>query len=197
MFNFEYSYLSLPDKFHKLTEPFIFPNPEIFIINKKLYSELNFSFDKEKDLINEIFSKHNIKKYFAQAYAGHQFGHFTKLGDGRALIIGEHLTENNNRVDVQLKGSGKTQFSRNGDGKATLKSMLLEYLISEAMYYLNIPTSRSLAVIKTDEQIFRENIQDGSILLRIMKSHIRIGTFEYASYFGSINDLKSLSLYYK
>ena len=195
MFNFEYSYLSLPDKFHKLTEPFIFPNPEIFIINKKLYSELNLSFDKEKDLINEIFSKHNIKKYFAQAYAGHQFGHFTKLGDGRALIIGEHLTENNNRVDVQLKGSGKTQFSRNGDGKATLKSMLLEYLISEAMYYLNIPTSRSLAVIKTDEQIFRENIQDGSILLRIMKSHIRIGTFEYASYFGSINDLKSLSLY--
>jgi serine/tyrosine/threonine adenylyltransferase len=117
------------------------------------------------------------------------------LGDGRAIIIGEHITENNKRFDIQLKGCGRTLYSRGGDGKATLTSMLREYLISEAMYYLNIPSSRSLAVIKTGEPVVRETMHEGAALVRVMKSHIRVGTFEYAAHFGSIDDLKALTTY--
>ena len=107
------------------------------------------------------------------------------MGDGRAIIIGEHKTEKNEVYDVQLKGSGRTPYSRNGDGKATLKAMLREYIISEAMYTLKIPSSRSLAIINTGENIYRQTENKGAILTRIMKSHIRIGTFEYASYLCS------------
>ena len=95
-------------------------------------------------------------KSIAQAYAGHQFGYFTMLGDGRAILIGEHITSNNKRFDIQLKGSGRTPYSRNGDGRATLVSMLREYLISEAMYGLGIPTTRSLSVVSTGEKVLRE-----------------------------------------
>ena len=97
----------------------------------------------------------------AQAYAGHQFGHFTMLGDGRAILLGEKKDLNDTLFDIQLKGSGKTSFSRAGDGRATLSSMLREYLISESMHFLKIPTSRSLAVIDTGEKVFRETINDG------------------------------------
>ena len=111
------------------------------------------------------------------------------------MIIGEHLLKNNQRVDVQLKGCGITKYSRGGDGKATLRSMLKEYIISEAIHYLKIPTSRSLAVFKTGEKINRENLNDGAVLARIMNSHIRVGTFEYATFFGNINYLNSLTNY--
>ena len=100
----------------------------------------------------------------AQAYAGHQFGHFTMLGDGRAVLIGEHLTKNNERFDIQFKGSGRTPFSRSGDGRAVLGPMLREYIISEAMHFLKIPTTRSLAVVKTGEDVVREQISQGAIL---------------------------------
>ena len=195
MFNFDYSYLTLPNKFHSLTKPSSFPNAEVFLSNNKLLKQFNLPNDKKDKLIDILLCKKNYKKSYAQSYAGHQFGHFTKLGDGRAIIIGEHLTKYKQRFDIQLKGGGTTKYSRNGDGKATLSSMLREYLISEAMHYLNIPSSRSIAVIKTGEPIYRKNIEDGSILVRVMRSHIRIGTFEYASYFGSNEDLKQLTSY--
>ena len=194
MFNFDYSYLSLPSKLYSKTKPSINHLSEIFISNHKLYNDLNINDNGEK-LIEELLKKKYYKKTFAQAYAGHQFGHFTKLGDGRAIILGEHITNQNKRFDIQLKGGGKTKYSRNGDGKATLGSMLREYLISETMHYLKIPTSRSLALIKTGEIINRVSEEDGSILVRVMKSHLRIGTFEYAAYFGSSDDLKKITSY--
>ncbi len=194
MFNFDYSYLSLPSKFHSLTKPSLFPNPEVFLSNNQLHNEFNLPNDKKEKLI-ELLIKKKYKKSYSKAYAGHQFGYFTKLGDGRAVIIGEHINKHKKRFDIQLKGSGRTQYSRNGDGKSTLRSMLKEYLISEAIHYLDIPSSRSLAVIKTGEPIYRQTKEDGSILIRVMKSHIRIGTFEYASYFGSNDDLRELTSY--
>ena len=144
MFNFDYSYLSLPEKFFSLTKPNLNSNPEVFLLNNQICNDFKFKFNKEEELINLLFSNKNYRNSFAQAYAGHQFGHFTKLGDGRAIILGEHVTKHNERFDIQLKGAGMTQYSRNGDGKATLGSMLREYLISEAMHYLNISSSRSL-----------------------------------------------------
>jgi uncharacterized protein YdiU (UPF0061 family) len=195
MFNFDYSYLSLPNQFYSLTETNLFPNPKAILINKKLCNTFNPSINNEEDLANLLLVKSKLNTSFSQAYAGHQFGHFTKLGDGRAIIVGEHLTDDEQRFDVQLKGGGRTPYSRNGDGKATLKAMLREYLISEAMHYLNIPSSRSLTVIKTGEKIYRQTTQEGAVLARIMKSHIRIGTFEYASYYCSKDNLNALTSY--
>jgi uncharacterized protein YdiU (UPF0061 family) len=117
----------------------------------------------------------------AQAYAGHQFGNFTMLGDGRAIVLGEHLTPSGQRLDFQFKGSGRTPYSRGGDGRAALGPMLREYVISEAMHALHIPTTRSLAVVATGEKVIRENELPGAILTRIAGSHIRVGTFEFAS----------------
>jgi serine/tyrosine/threonine adenylyltransferase len=196
-FNFDYSYLALPDKFYSLVKPGSFPSPEIFLLNDRLCDELNVPTQTPEDFIDLLVGKepNNTSKSFAQAYAGHQFGHFTMLGDGRAIIVGEHLTKNDNRFDIQLKGSGRTRYSRGGDGKATLKAMLREYLISEAMHYLHIPSSRSLAVIKSGEPVFRETRQEGAVLVRVMNSHLRVGTFQFAAHFGSIEDLKALTTY--
>ncbi|MPU17952.1 hypothetical protein FGL68_23375, partial [Acinetobacter baumannii] len=131
----------------------------------------------------------------AQAYAGHQFGHFTMLGDGRAVLIGEHITPLGERVDIQLKGSGRTPYSRGGDGKASLGPMLREYIISEAMNALGIPTTRSLAVVTTGESIMRETQLPGAILTRVAASHIRVGTFQYASKWGTVEELRALADY--
>ena len=195
MFNFDYSYLSLPKKFYSLTKPEVNSDSKIFLLNDQISDEFKLKIKKSEELINLLFSNKNYRKSYAQAYAGYQFGHFTKLGDGRAIMIGEHVTKQNKRFDIQLKGGGITQYSRNGDGKASLGSMLREYLISEAMHYLNIPSSRSFALIKTGETIYRNSKEEGSILVRVMKSHIRVGTFEYASYFGSSEDLKKITSY--
>jgi hypothetical protein len=122
----------------------------------------------------------------ALAYAGHQFGGFVpQLGDGRAILLGERVGRDGVRRDIQLKGSGRTPFSRNGDGRAALGPMLREYLISEAMHALGIPTTRSLAVVTTGEQVVREDLQPGAVLTRVAASHIRVGTFEY---FAARND---------
>ncbi|MDD6795596.1 MAG: YdiU family protein, partial [Clostridiaceae bacterium] len=131
----------------------------------------------------------------AEAYAGHQFGYFTMLGDGRAVLLGEFISKNGERLDIQLKGSGRTPYSRGGDGKASLGPMLREYIISEAMYHLGIKTTRSLAVVKTGEEVFREKALPGAVLTRIAKSHIRVGTFEYIAHFGDKKDLKALADY--
>jgi len=195
MFNFDYSYLSLPNQFYSLTETNIFPKPQAILINEQLCNTFNLLINNKQDLATLLLIKSKLNTPFSQAYAGHQFGHFTKLGDGRAIIVGEHVTDDEQRFDVQLKGSGKTPYSRSGDGKATLKAMLREYLISESMHYLNIPSSRSLTVIKTGEQIHRQTIQEGAVLARVMKSHIRVGTFEYASYYCSKDNLDALTSY--
>jgi uncharacterized protein YdiU (UPF0061 family) len=129
----------------------------------------------------------------AQAYAGHQFGHFTGLGDGRAILLGEHLAPDGKRFDIQLKGSGRTEFSRGGDGRAALGPMLREYIISEAMHALGIPTTRSLAVATTGEQVFRTEVLPGAVLTRVAASHIRVGTFQWAAAHEDTAALKALA----
>lgn len=131
----------------------------------------------------------------AQAYAGHQFGHFNMLGDGRALLLGEHIKPSGELVDIQLKGSGRTPYSRGGDGRAGLGPMLREYIISEAMYALGIPTTRSLSVVTTGEDIMRETVQPGAVMTRIAASHLRVGTFQFAAKWGTREDLKALADY--
>lgn len=196
-FQFDTSYLSLPDCFYKEVQPTPTYEPEMLLLNKALMEDLDLA-NEQKDELTQILSGNRIPenaKPIAQAYAGHQFGHFTMLGDGRAILLGEHLTKDQRRYDIQLKGSGQTPYSRRGDGRATLKAMLREYLISEAMHHLKIPTSRSLAVINTGEAVYREQVHDGAVLTRVMKGHIRIGTFEFASYFGTKEDLLMLTKY--
>ena len=195
-FHFDNSYRKLSEKFYEEVNPFPAPHPELVLLNEELMKELDLEMD-ENELV-PILSGNKIAKGsepIAQAYAGHQFGHFTMLGDGRAVLLGEHLTNSGKRLDIQLKGSGQTPFSRRGDGKATLKPMLREYLMSEAIHYLGIPTSRSLAVIKTGEKVYRETIQEGAVLTRIMSSHLRVGTFEFARYYGGIDFAKELMNY--
>lgn len=195
-FNFDNSYRKLSEKFYEEANPFPALHPELVLLNKELMEELNLDMDENELVL--ILSGNKIangSKPIAQAYAGHQFGHFTMLGDGRAVLLGEHLAESGKRFDIQLKGSGQTPFSRRGDGKATLKPMLREYLMSEAIHHLGIPTSRSLAVIKTGEKVYRETVQEGAVLTRIMSSHIRVGTFEFARYFGGIDHVKELMNY--
>ncbi|HLS53499.1 MAG TPA: protein adenylyltransferase SelO family protein, partial [Tissierellaceae bacterium] len=131
----------------------------------------------------------------AQAYAGHQFGHFTMLGDGRAVLLGEQISPDGKRLDIQLKGSGRTAYSRGGDGKAALGPMLREYIISEAMYNLDIPTTRSLAVVTTGEKIARQGRPAGAVLTRVASSYIRVGTFQYAAAFGTEDELRMLAEY--
>ncbi len=196
-FNFDNTYLSLPGKFYTPVKPEQFKKPEFSVVNRDFFSALDIDFGSEDEMLSILSgqSLHKNSNPFAQAYAGHQFGSFTMLGDGRAVFLGEHLTNQNIRFDIQLKGAGRTPYSRGGDGKAVLKAMLREHLIGEAMHHLNIPTSRSLAVIKTGEDVYRETINDGALLARVMKSHIRIGTFEFASYFGSKEDLEALLHY--
>ena len=181
--NFDNSYSRLPNAFKENIKPVSVKNPKLLLLNEKLASELNLNFENiNKDELSEIFAGNVLPKgsnSIAQAYAGHQFGHFTMLGDGRATLLGEHLTNKKQRYDIQFKGSGKTSFSRNGDGRAALGPMLREYIISEAINYLNIPTTRGLAVVKTGEQVFREIPLPGAILTRVASSHIRVGTFQY------------------
>ncbi len=131
----------------------------------------------------------------AQAYAGHQFGHFTMLGDGRALLLGEQITPDGGRYDIQLKGSGRTPYSRGGDGKAALGPMLREYIISEAMRGLGVETTQSLAVVATGEPVYRETVLPGAVLVRVASSHIRVGTFQFAAQYGSTDDLQRLADY--
>ncbi|MBD1137760.1 YdiU family protein [Pelagibacterales bacterium SAG-MED43] len=197
--NFENTYSGLSNSFKQNINPTPVKDPELVLLNKQLESKLNLDFSKSsnKDL-SELFSGNSLpdgSNSIAQAYAGHQFGHFTMLGDGRAVLIGEHLSKNNQRYDIQFKGSGKTAFSRNGDGRAALGPMLREYIISEAMNSLRIPTTRSLAVVKTGEEVIRETSLPGAILTRVASSHIRVGTFQYIAARQKKDELKTLLNY--
>ena len=189
--NFKYTYQQLSKDFHSNVEIENFPHAEIAIFNKKLANELNFPYkDKSQQQLLDILLGKKSLHTIAQAYAGHQYGHFTMLGDGRACLIGEY--ENNNQLyDFHLKGSGATTFSRGGDGYATLEAMLREYIISEYMSTLNIPTTRILAIIDTGEYIYRNTKHKSAIAVRIANNHIRIGTIEYASALGDeqLNEL--------
>ncbi len=185
IFNFDNSYRCLSPQFFSEILPTPVSSPELVIFNDKLAAALDLNFDNfSAKQRAEIFSGNQIPRSaepIAQAYAGHQFGNFVILGDGRAILLGEHLTQKNQRFDVQLKGSGRTQYSRRGDGRAALAPMLREYIISEAMNELKIPTTRSLAVVKTGEKVYRETEFPGAILTRIASSHIRVGTFQFAA----------------
>ena len=197
--NFDNSYSRLSNAFKEHIEPIAVKNPELVLINQELAEELNLDFSKiDKNELAALFTGNILPEgsnAIAQAYAGHQFGHFTMLGDGRAVLIGEHLTKNNERYDIQFKGSGKTAFSRNGDGRAALGPMLREYIISEAMHHLNIPSTRSLAVAKTGEEIMRETPLQGAILTRVASSHIRVGTFQYVAARDKKDELEILLNY--
>ena len=194
--HFDNTYSKLSKIFIEDIKPTPVHDPELVILNEQLAKELNLDFSKtkEKDL-SLLFSGNSLPNgstTIAQAYAGHQFGHFTMLGDGRAVLLGEHISNKNNRFDIQFKGSGRTSFSRGGDGRAALGPMLREYIISEAINSLNIPTTRSLAVVKTGEKVVRENLLDGAILTRVASSHLRVGTFQYIAARQNIEDLNTL-----
>lgn len=198
-FNFENTYVNLPEMFFTKKGPSHVKAPCLVKLNNSLAKELGLNIDELKSNEGiEILSGNKIPEGsipLAQAYAGHQFGHFTLLGDGRALLLGEHITPKGERFDIQLKGSGRTPYSRGGDGRAALGPMLREYIISEAMYALNIPTTRSLAVTKTGEAVIRETYLKGAVLTRIASSHIRVGTFQYARNWGTAKDIKKLADY--
>ena len=193
------TYTDLPDTFYNLQAPDLVKKPELVFFNESLAHDLGLDFlKKEKAKIADYLSGNKVPQGanpLSQAYAGHQFGHFNMLGDGRAILLGEQVDSLGNRFDIQLKGSGRTLFSRGGDGRATLNSMLREYLISESMHGLGISTTRSLAVVSTGEQVYRGPIHEGGVLTRVASSHIRVGTFEFARTFGSIEDLQSLTDY--
>jgi uncharacterized protein YdiU (UPF0061 family) len=197
--NLENTYAELPKLFYTPLEIEAVNAPKLVILNQRLAENLGLDAAAlmEQDGINILAGQALPAKAkpIAQAYAGHQFGYFTMLGDGRAMLIGEQITPAGERFDIQLKGSGKTPYSRSGDGKAALGPMLREYLISEAMHYLGIPTSRSLAVVTTGEPVYRENILKGAVLTRVAASHIRVGTFEYAAQWGTTADVKVLADY--
>lgn len=190
--NFDNSYAHLPEIFYTKQNPALVPSPKLVVLNKVLAKSLGLDINMlESQEGLEILAGNRIPEGslpIAQGYAGHQFGHFTMLGDGRALLLGEQITPKGERFDIQLKGSGRTPYSRGGDGKAALGPMLREYIISEAMNGLNIPTSRSLAIVTTGESIVRETILPGAILTRVASSHIRVGTFQYALAYGSAED---------
>ena len=196
---FKNSYLQLPKDMQSKQLPEKVKNPKLVLINNNLSNELGINLSNlDPEYLASVFSGNQLptgSDTIAMAYAGHQFGHFTILGDGRAILIGEHINNKKQRYEIQFKGSGKTEFSRNGDGKAALGPMLREYIISEAMYHLNIPTTRSLAVVKTDEKVIRETELTRAILTRVASSHIRVGTFQYFAYKKDDESLKSLVNY--
>ena len=194
--NFDNTYFNLSEPFREKINPSPVKKPEIILLNNDLAKLLSLDFSKiSNSELSNVFSGNLLpagSNSIAQAYAGHQFGHFTMLGDGRAILLGEHVSQSNKKYDIQFKGSGKTAFSRNGDGRAALGPMLREYIISEAMNALKIPTTRSLAVVKTGELIQREKALQGAILTRVASSHIRVGTFQYIAARQKDDELKTL-----
>ena len=197
--HFNHSYTKLPKDFFVEQLPVKVSNPKLILLNEPLLKALGL--DKEAlspEAWGNIFSGNELPEKahpIAEAYAGHQFGHFALLGDGRAVLLGEHINPEGDHFDIQFKGSGQTPYSRRGDGRAALGPMLREFIISEAMNALNIPTTRSLAVVMTGESVMRDEVLPGAILTRVAKSHIRVGTFQFASTLNDTNKLKALADY--
>ena len=181
----EHTYTELPQLFHSPATPTAVREPRLVAFNRPLAARLGLDPETLADPGGAaIFAGNALPegaRPIAQAYAGHQFGHFTTLGDGRAILLGEQITPSGERLDIQLKGPGRTRFSRRGDGRAALGPMLREYIISEAMHALGIPTTRSLAVVATGEPVYRETALQGAVLTRVAASHIRVGTMQWAA----------------
>jgi serine/tyrosine/threonine adenylyltransferase len=197
--NLDNSYASLPERFFSIIHPNPVRAPKLVVLNEEVAKSLGLNKEalRGKEGL-EVLAGNRVPdggSSLAQAYAGHQFGHFTMLGDGRALMIGEQITPQGERFDIQLKGSGRTPYSRGGDGRAALGPMLREYIISEAMHGLGIPTTRSLAVVTTGEEIIRETMLPGAIMTRVAASHLRVGTFEYGTRLGNVEELKAIADY--
>ena len=196
---FDNSYQNLPQDFFERINPVPVKDPQLIIFNNDLGKSLGIDQKISKKELANIFSGNEILKGsspIALAYAGHQYGNFVnQLGDGRAVLLGEVSTPNQERFDMQLKGSGQTRFSRQGDGRSPLGPVIREYVVSEAMNALGIPSTRSLAAVTTGEKVFREVILPGGILTRIAKSHIRVGTFEYFAAQKNTENLKTLADY--
>lgn len=197
--NFDNSYARLPNIFFTSLSLNPVSSPKLSILNDSLAKSLGLDIDslKSEEGVAQLAGNRNPEGAFplAQAYAGHQFGHFNMLGDGRAILLGEQITSQGERFDVQLKGSGRTPYSRGGDGRAALGPMLREYIISESMHALGIPTTRSLAVVTTGESIIRETNLPGAIMTRVAASHLRVGTFQFAAKWGTFEDLRDLADY--
>jgi uncharacterized protein YdiU (UPF0061 family) len=188
------TYYALPSRFYARVAPAPVRDPRLVAFNARLAEELGFdpiALEREGAAWFSGNQTPDDADPIALAYAGHQFGGFVpQLGDGRAILLGERVGRDGVRRDIQLKGSGRTPFSRNGDGRAALGPMLREYLISEAMHALGVPTTRSLAVVTTGEQVVREDLVPGAVLTRVAASHIRVGTFEY---FAARDDREAVS----
>ena len=196
MFEFDNSYARLPNNFYAKLNPTPVSSPSLIKINHSLAIDLGLDADfLGSNAGIEILAGNAIADKsdpIATAYGGHQFGNWAgQLGDGRAILLGEVINTNGARLDIQLKGSGPTPFSRSGDGRAWMGPVLREYVVSEAMAALNIPTTRALAAVATGENVMRESIFPGAILTRVASSHVRVGTFEF---FASQNDEQSLRL---
>lgn len=196
---FENTYARLPVPFLAPATPAGVREPRVSVLNHRLAGELGLDPDAmAPEAVAAVFAGQDLpagSQPIAQAYAGHQFGHLTMLGDGRAILLGEHRTPDGRLVDVQLKGAGRTRFSRGGDGRAALGPMLREYVISEAMAGLGIPTNRSLAVVTTGEPVYRDTVRRGAVLTRVAASHVRVGTFQYAAALGDESALRALADY--
>jgi len=190
------SYIGLPEEFYQVIKPVPVKSPQLLAFNQELVEELGLEIGPKQAI--QYFSGNSVPENtipIALNYAGHQFGNFVhELGDGRATLIGE-IEVGKERFDIQLKGSGPTKFSRQGDGRSALGPVIREYIISEAMHHLKIPTTRALAAVSTGEHVFREQIEPGGILTRIAKSHIRVGTFEYFASRQQWEDVKHLADY--
>ena len=197
--NLDNSYAQLPKTFFTTQGPTPVESPKLVILNHPLTTSIGLNAESLQNIDGvAVFAGNKIPEGalpLAQAYAGHQYGYFNMLGDGRALLLGEQITPKGERVDIQLKGSGRTPYSRGGDGLAALGPMLREYIISEAMHTLGIPTTRSLAVVTTGESVIRETILKGAVLTRVAASHIRVATFQYAAKWGTVEELRSLADY--
>jgi serine/tyrosine/threonine adenylyltransferase len=195
----EHTYAALPPLFYSHEAPTPVREPRLAAFNRPLAMTLGLDPDAlEGPGGAATFAGNAVPegaRPIAQAYAGHQFGHFTPLGDGRAILLGEQITPSGDRVDIQLKGSGPTRFSRRGDGRAALGPMLREYIISEAMHALGIPTTRSLAVVTTGEPVYRETVLEGAVLTRVAASHIRVGTMQWAAAHDDQDAVRALADY--
>jgi uncharacterized protein YdiU (UPF0061 family) len=182
-FGFKHTYAALPGRFYARVVPAAPPRPQLIVFNTPLAKELGLGESDIAPAAAALFSGNQLPEDadpIAMAYAGHQFGIFVpSLGDGRAILLGELQGGNGDLRDLQLKGAGRTPFSRNGDGRAVVGPMLREFLVSEAMHALGIPTTRSLSVVATGEQVFRDAALPGAILTRVAASHVRVGTFQY------------------
>ncbi len=193
---FDNSYAALPDAFYTKLDPTPVSDPRMIAYNDGLATDLGISGSEGQDA---IFAGNIIPQGaepLAQLYAGHQFGTYNpQLGDGRALLLGEVMDSNGIRHDIQLKGSGPTPYSRMGDGRAWLGPVLREYIVSEAMHALGIPTTRALAAVATGDQVYREGALPGAVLTRVAKSHIRVGTFQVFAHRGDMASLKRLTEY--